>query len=172
MARRFARSTKFARADRQSIWVGIDISLVTVGANTKILAGTFNTATLENRPFTIVRTRAALQIESDQTAASEVTRGAVGMTVVSDQAVAAGIASIPGPHDNTDGEWFVWEPFINSFALGDATGFVEPAGTNITIDSKAMRKVNANDDLAVVFEVQGTPGAIITMQGRMLIKLH
>ena len=173
MGRNFARfHTKGKRSDRQNLWIGVNINLVTVGGNSKVLVGVLGAAALALRPFTVVRTRLMFQVELDQTAASELTRGAMGFIVVSDQASAAGVASVPGPHTNTDGEFFVWEPFINSFALGDATGFVEPAGTVITVDSKAMRKCGPNEDVVSVVEVEGTPGAIINIQGRFLVKLH
>ncbi len=174
MARRFpARVVRGTKSDRQTQWIGVDISLVTVAANTKVLAGVLNAGALALRPFTVVRSRLLFQLESDQTAASEVTRGAIGAIVVSEQATAAGAGSIPGPHQEADSSgWFVWEPFINSFLFLDATSFNEPNGYMKVVDSKAMRKVGPNEDVAIMFEVQGTPAVVISMQGRMLLKLH
>ncbi len=161
------------RSDRLPQWLAINVNLVSVAGNAKVLASVLNAGALALRPFTIVRTRALFQVESDQTAASETTRGAVGMAVVSEQATTAGIASVPGPHSDADASaWFVWEPFINSFLFVSGVGFDEPAGSSFQIDSKAMRKVGPNEDVALVFEVEGTPGAVMTMQGRFLVKLH
>ena len=172
MARsRFVPRTPGRRSDRQSIWIGVSLAATNV-ATTNTLLGSFNAASLLERPFTIVRTRLAIHVESDQSAASEVTRGAFGIIVVSDQAVAAGAASIPGPQDNTDAPWFVWEPLINSFELGDATGFVQPSGTLITVDSKAMRKVGINEDIGVMGQTAVALGMTIQVEGRMLVKLH
>ena len=171
MALRKFRTRVVGKTDRQPIWIGVNLSgSVVVTGN--VLLGSFNTAALEARPFTIIRTRLIVHVESDQSAASEVTRGGFGITVVSDQAVAAGAASVPAPIANTDAPFFVYEAFINSFELGDATGFVQPSGTLLTVDSKAMRKVGINEDVAVVGQTAGAAGSIITVAGRMLVKLH
>ncbi len=58
------------------------------------------------------------------------------------------------------------------FDFADATGFNEPAGSQYEIDSKAMRKVDVDDDLAIVWEMRNVGGGIINMEGRMLIQLH
>ncbi len=134
--------------------------------------GTLNAVALELRPFTIVRTRAVLHIESDQTAASELVKGAYGMIVVSDQAVAAGSASVPGPVSAPDAPFFTYEPFINSFILGTGVGFEEPGGTYITIDSKGMRKVGIGEDVAFIVETAVAFGSLVSIQGRFLIKMH
>ena len=40
------------------------------------------------------------------------------------------------------------------------------------VDSKAMRKVGLDDDLAIVVQQRVAIGAIIAMEGRFLVKLH
>ena len=60
---------------------------------------------------------------------------------------------------------------FGSFLLGDATGFVEPAGQSVSIDSKAMRKVNDGEDLVLTFETGGA-GMQFILGGRLLIKEH
>ena len=175
MARRFVRAPLKQGQRRQALWIGLSVAPVAVGAGAKVLVASLNAVALALRPFTIVRTRFFMQIESDQSIASELARGVTGMIVVTDQAVAAGSASVPGPVTDPDAGFHVYEPWVNSFLFATAIGFQEPAGTTVpSADSKAMRKVGNNEDLAVVCEntSAGGIGVLLTMQGRILVKLH
>ncbi len=154
------------------VWVGADVAPANVAAGTTgVLLGTLNAAALALRPFTVVRTRQRLQLESDQVVASEQYRGAYGFIVVSENAAAQGIAAVPKPNTDTDADWFVYEPFAGSFLFISGAGFTEPTGTQHVIDSKAMRKVGVNEDIAIVIETTGT-GMTVQGNGRFLIKLH
>ena len=157
---------------RKSTWIQISLGPTTIASSGSVLIGSLNAAALAFRPFTVVRTRIYMHIESDQSAASEQVRGAFGAIVVSDQAVAAGVASIPVPVTHSDAPFFVYEPFVNSFLFGDGTGFITPVGTNIIIDSKAMRKVDVNEDIALQAQNAVAFGSLLSIQGRMLVKLH
>ncbi len=121
---------------------------ITIPAGSKVLVGSF----VLNNPgigVTIRRTRGRFAVQSDQSAAVESVIGAWGMVVVSDLALAAGVASIPGPFtDAADDGWFLWEPF--SIIGEKVTGAV---GRNpIDFDSKAMRKVQEGFGTAIVVE--------------------
>ena len=96
------------------------------------------------------------------------------MIVVSDQATDAGAASIPAPVNEVNAPFFVWEPWIVNFTVATAVGFESAAGYTSTIDSKAMRKVGVNEDIAVMVEnsAGGDNGAVARIEGRILIKLH
>jgi hypothetical protein len=85
-----------------------------------------------------------ISVSSDQFAASETLTGVFGKVIVSDQASAAGAASVPSPVGNADAPWFVYEPFVHVLAFSSAIGFEEGSGatSNFTIDSKAMHKVS------------------------------
>ena len=95
------------------------------------------------------------------------------MAVVSDQAVAAGIASIPGPFSEAfwDG-WFVWRSFTWDYDFKDATGAqVTTIGSAVfEVDSKAMRKVSENETIVIVAESQSGAFGISTPL-RVLLKL-
>ncbi len=168
------RRSRFVSHKRSSVkkWFGIDVSATTIAADASTLIASLNAGGLLDRPFTILRTRGVIHIETDQSAASESPAGVVGMIVVNDQALGAGSGSIPDPVPAADAPWIVYEPFIDAFVLGDATGFVESAGVNITFDSKAMRKVGPNEDVALMCEEAAGFGVSITMLGRMLVQLH
>ena len=172
MARRVGRARFVRPPPRSSVWIGINIENIAVGPGATVLVGVLNAAALALRPFTVTRTRGIIQWQSDQAAASEYSFGALGCIVVSDQAVAAGVASIPEPLLNTDAPFFVWEPFGDSFLFGDGTGFQGNALYTQPVDSKAMRKVQNNEDVAFTVENGSGFGAIFTMTARMLVKLH
>ena len=70
-----------------------------------------NAAALALRPFTVVRTRANLIIRSDQQAASELFEVAYGETVVSEQASAAGVVSVPTPVTEDASDWHVYDRY-------------------------------------------------------------
>ena len=91
----------------------------TVAAASKVLIGSFTLAGV-NAGVTVRRTRGEYSIISDQTGADEDQLGAWGMVVVNDIAVAAGVASLPGPVTDLDDDgWFVWEPFLQHGREGD-----------------------------------------------------
>jgi len=151
-------------------WVGIDISPQTMtGA---VLLAIANDALLALRSFTIVRTRMRFLITSDQGASTEITIGAFGVIILQEEAVDAGIASLPTPGVEVNAPWFVFEPFVHEFQFDSAVGSQSPGGTLTTVDSKAMRKVGVSEDIAFIGQTVSTDGAIISGFGRMLLKLH
>jgi len=98
---------------------------------------------------TVVRIRGHMTVVSDQTVALEDQVGALGMIRVTDRAIAAGIASIPGPvTDGDDDGWFLWLPIAQVGGLTLDAGGVPP----YLIDSKAQRIVREGQQLAVVVE--------------------
>ena len=119
---------------------------------------------------TIVRTRGVVSVAPDVWNATEPIVGAIGIGIVSDEALAAGAASIPGLWtDKNWGGWFVWEAYSFMTRFGDATGG-QIASVQIPIDSKAMRKVSANESVVVMNESQGT-AQTLAWSFRMLVKL-
>ncbi len=143
-------------------------STAAVAADSKVLLGSF---VLSNPPLgeTILRTRAQLWVSSDQDSVIENQIGAFGMIVVTDRAIAAGAASIPGPYtDGGDDGWFVHQPFVQRNA---ASGVVT-SGVIYEIDSKAMRKVEDGGEIAVMVEnASVTHGILVIFAVRLLAKL-
>ncbi len=136
------------------------------------LLGTLNAAALLLRPFTILRTRTVLQIGSDQFASTENNNGVWTCQVVTDSATAAGIASVPTPLDEASADYFIYQAFQFDVAVGDTTGFLWNRQKEYVIDSKAMRKVLFDDDVAIVVDARNAAGFNVGMEGRMLVKLH
>ena len=123
---------------------------------------------------TIIRTRGTLWVSSDQVAASEEPFGALGMSVVTDQAAAIGVTALPTPiTDESSDNWFLWMPWMASITLATAVSIQSNPYVAYPFDSKAMRKVDDGDNVAVVLEnSSGADGVRFILKFRMLVKLH
>jgi len=157
-----ARSRSFVRGvKRHGDWSSHtpQTSMSSLAANSVVLSQTF---TPTGAGETVIRTRGLFGWGSDQQAASEEQMGAVGIGIVSAQAVSVGITAIP--HPDTDVGWsgWLWHSFFCSqFTFGTAVGFDTQMINRIVIDSKAMRKVGDEERLVVVVEnSHGTSGMI------------
>ncbi len=161
------------KSDRLMVWILVAATDAAVGASSSVLLATLNAAALALRPFTLVRTRLLVSWLSDQTAATEEPTGAIGEIVVSQAAAAAGVGSIPTPVTEGDGDFWVWQALQDHFIFGTAVGFRAQQARQYIIDSKSMRKVGVDEDMALVVENDHVAhGAIVGVKGRILIKLH
>jgi len=175
MARRFVHTRGRRGTSRETLWLAGDVSGVTLAAaSTASLLFSYNAGALALRPFTIVRTRGVLLVRSDQAAVSEDYQVAMGMSVVSDQANAIGVTAVPTPATDSGSDmFFVYEQVLGHFQFLDSTGFHPAAATVLQFDSKAMRRVNDDQDLAVTLETAAaSSGAVAQMMFRQLVKLH
>ncbi len=120
---------------------------------------------------TLVRTRGEVSIRASAYNADLNIVGAFGMCVVSDQAFAAGVASVPEPFTDAGWNgWFVWQSFNYVIEHSTDVGKQAPADRVYQVDSKAMRKIAENETVVLVCE--SFVGALtISMPVRMLIKL-
>ncbi len=176
MARNRSRIFRGGRQVRQSLWIGLgETNTALVGANTAALILSLNTAALALRPFTVVRTRGFLGVRSDQAAVSESYDGALGLAVVSDQASAIGVTAVPTPFTDLGSDmFFVHEMLFGRFSflssIGHQANLIEPWKS---FDSKAMRKVDDDQDVVVTIESSSlSSGTVVTTAARMLVKLH
>ena len=170
MACRFHRSVE--RTKRGNVWASIDLSPAMVAADTVVLLSFLTAGFLLLRPFTVIRTYLEVSWQSDQSAVTENPHGAFGMVQVTDQAVTAGIASIPDPLLDGDAAWYVWQGLQTQFTFKSASGIDGDAGSRYSIDSKAMRKIGPNQNIAIVAVNSNTVhGADIGVKGRFLVKL-
>jgi len=161
---------------RQTFWLGSadDVAVTNLAAATAVLDQSFTGAQVSAfGPFTIVRTRGVIWSKSDTVAAVEEPFGAMAMTVDSEAARVAGVASINLPiADEESDQFFVYEQWFGgnrSLAAGAADGEWHTQ----RFDSKAMRKVEDGESINVVMEnAHGTHGVQYILKFRMLIKLH
>ncbi len=176
MARRVSRIIHGVRRQvRETLWLSGDTTESTLsGAPTAILASSLNAAALALTPFTVVRTRGILHINSDQSAADESYGVDLGMAVVSAQASAIGVTAVPTPlTDKGSDLFFVYEQLFGRLFVGGGSGTGVPtmASNFLQWDSKAMRKVQDDEDVVLTIENE-IAGAIAIVSFRMLVKLH
>ena len=141
----------------------------TLGAATAVIDQSLAGIT---EPVTAIRCRGIISVQSDQTAASETPFGAVGMCVVSDQAVAVGVTAIPTPITDKDSDlWIMHQYFFAPVAFGSGVGF-RNISQSYEFDSKAMRKVPEGSTLIWVVENAAVgSGLIFALQFAVLLKL-
>ena len=173
--RRRNTTRSFQRSRRESLWIGVvPARTVLASAGSAVLSHSLNAAALALRPFTIVRSRLLFWCSSDQVAADEFIGGAVGMAVVSSQAVAIGITAVPTPDTDRGSDlWMLYEDIGGNFVVGGTADSVGISSIARWVDSKAMRKVEDGNDLVIVEEaVVGSAGITVSVAGRLLVKLH
>ena len=171
MARRdFRRGAVAIKSSRLTTWMSFTPVATTLATNTSAaIVFSLNAAALALRPFTIVRTHWELFLMSDQASTQEQQTVGVGLAVVSDQAVAVGVSAVPTPVlEAASSMWF-----LHRYLFADESSLVDnpKPGSRLSIDSKAMRKVEVGQDIVVVVEGGGIFGGMSVRQsGRMLIK--
>ena len=172
MARRVAR--QFARPPKKTtVWFSAGVTLVSTAGSAASLVSSWNAAALALRPFMILRTRLVVWASSDQTAAAEFSQSVYSMQIVQESAITAGIAAVPTPITETNSDFFVYQPLFQALRFTTDVGKAQIQGEQScwVVDSKAMRKVNETDDMAVVVENRSAFGLEVAVEGRMLIQL-
>ncbi len=102
-----------------------------------------------NTDATILRTHLAIWVGSDQAAGYEDQALCIGMRAVSDVAFALGITGVPGPF--TEGGDDGWMLHKSIFQEGHTAGPALP-GYLYVVDSKAMRKLQDGETMALILE--------------------
>ena len=174
MARR-SRSRFIRPAPCTKMWIGTGIGSSTVSSDASTLLSTLSAGALALRPFTILRTRMWLLFSSDQEAADESPFGTYAKIVVTDTAAAIGITAVPNPsgiNGDPEASWFVWQAMAAKMIIDTASGVHGVIGLGFEIDSKSMRKVGPDDDVATVLDTEAGGGVTLVSNGRMLIQLH
>jgi len=159
---------------RSTLWFsGVESRTNITTVSTAVLLTSLNAAALALRPFTVVRTRGVISLKSDQSIATEDQLAAYGECVVSDQASAAGVASVPTPVTDSGSElWLVYEWLINDVLLLSSVG-LHVTSKFLQFDSRAMRKVDEGMDLISVVESGAlSNGFRFSTFARTLVKLH
>jgi len=161
---------------RLTLWSGVAVGSTTQTGSGGVITNSGNAALLALRPFTIVRTYMEFLIFSDQVVADESQVAAVAGAVVSDQALAIGASAVPTPVTDAGSDLFFYHRFLfNRFTVSATTptSIQASAGTKYTIDSKAMRKVNDDQDVIFLVELSTAGGGwTVISGGRILLKLH
>jgi len=156
---------------RTMIWIGSPVANINVAASASVLLAVNSAAIDALRPFTIVRTRLVISVASDQQAASEFVQAVIGDIVVKSDATAIGITAVPTPITSPEAEWFTYTGLMAQMRFTTGVGF-RNVDHQYQVDSKAMRKVGINEDIATVIENRSAFGLNIGQEGRILLKLH
>jgi len=179
LARRSVGFGKFATRrqgpSRETLWFGTTEAIVTLAAaNSAQLVTSLNAAALALRPFTVIRSYIQWSMMSDQLVALEDQQVGYGRAVVSDQASAIGVTAVPTPFTDLSSDlWFMHGILSSRFVDTGTAVEVAPNPVQVTLESKAMRKVEDGQDLITVMENSSiSAGTRSLVAGRLLIKLH
>ena len=158
--------TRTVRRRPNNSWGIFAVSVFTnIPAASKVLMGTIF---LSNPGIdeTVLRIIGNITIASDNPGAIETQIGSVGLIVVSDEAVAAGVASIPGPSADGDNDgWFAHQTFA-MFSSQVATLNMSQVWP---FQSKVRRVVQDGSVIAIVIENDhATHGFLAALQFRVL----
>ncbi len=172
--RAFRKGAAAIRTARETMWIFLQLTENAIaGGQAAVLSHSLNAAAKALRPFTVIRTRGIYYLRSDQISAQETFAASIGLSVVSDQASAIGVTAVPTPETDRGSDLFLmYESLHGEMAFTTGTGFRD-VGTIIQFDSKAMRKVNDDQDLVMTQETTAYSAGVITAVGaRILLKLH
>ena len=144
----------------------------TITASGVVILGSGVTST--GAALTLMRTRGLLHLYlTSATAAGDGYTGAMGIIVVSDQAFAAGVASMPSPANEAESNGWLYHQFLSVHA-GEAGGLSGgPEGSQrVDVDSKAMRKFDSEQTVVAILEVTetGTAVANVAFDSRLLLQ--
>ncbi len=172
---RFPRQIQSRSPRRSTVWsAGPNSEAQTISAVVKVLWTNGSILATEPRT-TIVRIRGHLRLVAQSFSVSTaLMRGAFGIGIVSSDAFAAGIASMPGPHSDSSWPGWIWHQFWSIQAGVDAAIPGDEKIVDLEIDSKAMRKQGENETLFGMSEVvaeSGAVSAILIAETRILDKL-
>ncbi len=180
MARFQRRSFQRTSQRRKTTWIGGSVTDTTgqsLSQASSVIQASFDTrlsASQPRTPFTIIRLRGQAVFYSDQSAADEDPFGAIGAMLVNGESFDAGITAVPTPYtESSDNRWFWHEYWSAPVAATPASGIMTQFYDLITIDNKAMRKVEAGDVLIFVIENKsGAHACAFSFNVRVLTKLH
>ena len=146
---------------------------VDIPAATKVLLGHFSPSNVAIDE-TVLRTVGMLSVASDQVANTEHITGAFGLIVVTEQARAAGVASMPGPAtDGTNDGWFVMVQIQQRIVVASGVGFDPNSALHYAFDSKAKRIVEDGENIAIIVEnFSATAGFRVGIGFRLLSQVR
>jgi len=167
---RHASFIRGAGQRRQTLWVGVAAVSSSQASIGGVILNSAGATLLALRPFTVVRSIITGHLISDQSVGGEEQVAAVGMAVVSDQALAVGITSVPTPITDADSD--LW--YLHDWVMGSGSAVNDGrVGFGFKIESRAMRKVEDGQDLILVSEFSAIgDGWTMKTAGRFLIKTH
>ena len=163
MARRSNRGGRRADYDWSGIG-GFVIATQTTANQVQSIAG-FTAA------GTVIRCRGEVLAVLDVGAANDRFVLGLGIIIATDAQIAAGGTAFPSPISVLDADW-LWHGFVTLMSeTGTQSDDLGGQVGRLVIDSKAMRKVKANDNIVLVVDgvqLSGTPSVDIVAGVRVL----
>ncbi len=146
--------------------------LTTISSSSTVILG--SGISLTGRPATLVRTRGLFRMYLENVAnPGEGFQGAFAIGVVQVAAFTAGVGSLPGPISEMDSEAWLYHSIVGAHAHNATeTSFNESTVFDLTVDSKAMRKLDDETVIVAVLEVVelGTAVLDVFFDSRVLLK--
>jgi len=178
MARRF-QSRRPQSQRRATEWFGgisTAFNSTVLAAGVKAIVTQIDTrlaATNPRVPFTIIRVRGLLAVGATSGAAGVFPHGAFGIAVVNGESFDGGIGTIPSPgNESADDRWLYHTYFAMPGNLVTITANLV-ANTQVTIDSRAKRKVTSGDVVVFVIEnLSNVDGFEFVFNARTLLMVH
>jgi len=154
-------------------WHSIGDTLQKFTAAGTAILGSFTAA--GNEPYTVLRMVGELVVTPGITPviAGDAAIMAVGVAVVTTDALTVGSSAMPDPAGEPDFDW-LWRyqaHMVFPFATADLAGLASESA-RIPLESKAMRKVSPRQSLVMLAEyvdLQGTPPLDVLGSARFLI---
>ncbi len=103
-------------------------------------------------------------VVSDQNIASETQQVALGAIVATEDAFAAGAASIPGPVSDPSADWMLHKWMFQQFSFQTAAG-VTPVNRVYEIESRARRRLPNDKNLVFVLETGALSAGVTVLTG-------
>ena len=141
-----------------------DIIPLAAGAvGVRAISSTFGAAS------TLFRVRGEMMLTLDDAAIGEAVALAAGLIIATGEALTAGAASLPNPDTDGGADW-LWHGYLLAMVQAQSNDN-EGAVARLTIDSKAMRKVKAGQQLGLIVNAEnlaGTPACDVVYGIRAL----
>ncbi len=140
---------------RQALWAGEITRAATLGlASGKSNGALTNLGLSTGESITLIRSRGSAIVHFDPTAAGDVVEFGLGLGIFTTDAFVLGVTGQPGPVTDAGWDWVYYKTLMlgPSFtATEDSAGLIQ--NWQIEVDSKAMRKMKANQTLGWVAEM-------------------
>jgi len=164
-----ARAVRVARRRSVKQWTGTQNGTPVVLTTTQatVLSFTSDEAT------TLIRSRGSIIVNAIPNAAADNDWAIFGLIIATDEAIAAGGASLPSPVGSADGNW-LWHQYVGLMDGVSTAANAASIGLNhvVTIDSKAMRKVGRNQNVVLVGELAtGEMASVQVIAGLRVLEL-
>ena len=149
---------------KNKVWISSGIATRQAVTTTQVAVGAIGVSLLENaQQATILRIRGHIYLRGTPDAATDFASVGLGLIVVQQAAGTAGGVSVPGPVNDAGADW-MWR----TVRFLDAAGLTGESPTGwgssifqIPIDSKAMRKMRADQTLILVAELGSSTMALV-----------